>query len=127
MTRNRLIGGAVFVGLALLTVGVFLSAVGQESTAHIIGFQRTGDDRKIVVIISTSLLVDILERQVKEDDASVRVTVRVRDPGGTVPGVAVVLPVVVSLKEPLGTRTVLDENGARAPDRGDYVLPPAGP
>ena len=126
MTRTRVIAIALLVGLAVLSIGLFYFSVNQQAAAQIVGYQRTADDRRIVVIISTTLLSDILEREAKEDDTSVRVTVRVRA-GQNVPALGVPLPVVVSLKQPLAQRTVLDQNGAAVPYRGAYVPPTANP
>jgi hypothetical protein len=122
VTRNAVIAGVAGLGLVVLSVTLYFFAVGQEATADIVGFQRTSDDRRIVVFIGTGLLTDVLERQVTEDASSVRVTVRIRA-GKVVPAVRISLPVLVSLKDPLGERAVLDQNGVRVVDRGHFDLP----
>ena len=129
MTRSRVIvGGAVVVGLVVLTVWLYVSAVRQQGTADVVGFQRTRDETKIVVIVTAGYGTDVVEREVREDAASVRITVHVRT-GAVVPfrSPGITMPVVVSLKGPLGSRAVLDQNGNAVVDRGTYELPSAAP
>ena len=97
----------------------------QEATeaANINSFQRTADPTKIVVNIITGLGTDIAERTVREDATTVSVTVAVRQNPGTYPAIAFFLPVVVSLKDPLGDRTVLDAAGRPVRDAGTYQVP----
>lgn len=123
MTRSRVIVGAALIGLAVLTIALFFEGVNAAGSAQVVGFQRTGDARKIVVVVGVSLLDELAEREVREDARSVTVKVHTRSPGGTVPGVLVYLPVTVSLHDPLGTREVLDGFGKPVRDLGVYELP----
>src|SRR5712691_2041935 len=118
VSRQRFIIVASVIGLAVLTVALFLSSLATVHTANINSFQRTADPTKIVVNIITGLGTDIAERTVREDATTVTVTVAVRQNPGTYPAIAFFLPVVVSLKDPLGDRTVLDAAGQPVRDAG---------
>ena len=122
MSRNAVIAGVAGLGLVVLSVALYFFAVGQEATADLVGFQRTSDDSRVVVFIGTSLATDVLERVVVEDASSVRITVRIRS-GNNVPAIRIVLPVLVSLKQPLRERAVLDGDGVPVLDRGMFELP----
>jgi len=123
MTRTRVIGAAALAGLAVLTVWLFLTSLNATGVASIVGYQHTGDPRKIVVIVALGQLDDIAERQVEEDATTVRVTVRKRTGTGTVPANLIFLPVTVALHDALRDRRVLDDRGAPVRDRGTYELP----
>ena len=123
MTRTRVIGAAAVAGLAVLTVWLFVTGVSAAGSAQIVGYQRTGDARKIVIVVGVSLADELAEREVREDARSVTVKVHTRSSGGTVPAVLVYLPVTVSLHDPLGTRDVFDSAGKQVRDLGTYELP----
>jgi hypothetical protein len=123
MRRQRFIIGAGVIGLAVLTVALFLSTLASVNTASIASFQRTGDPRKIVVNVVIGLGVEVAERSVREDAKAVTVTVGVRQSPGTYPAIAFLVPVLVSLKDPLGDRAVLDPAGQTVRDVGDYRPP----
>ena len=123
MSGQRFIIVASVIGLAVLTIVLFLSSLATVHTANINSFQRTADPTKIVVNIITGLGTDIAERTVREDATTVSVTVAVRQNPGTYPAIAFFLPVVVSLKDPLGDRAVLDAAGQPVRDAGMYVVP----
>jgi hypothetical protein len=127
MTGQRFVVAAALVGMALLTVVLVLSSLSTIHSAQITSFQRTGDDRKIVVNIVTGLGTDIAERTVREDAQTVTVTVNMRQNPGTYPAIAFYLPVVVSLKDVLGDRRVLDANGNVVRDLGIYIAPGTTP
>ena len=127
MTGQRFVVAAALVGMALLTVVLVLSSLATIHSAQIISFQRTGDARKIVVNIVTGLGTEIAERTVREDAQTVTVTVNIRQSSGTYPAIAFYLPVVVSLKDALGDRRVLDANGNTVRDLGTYVAPGTTP
>ena len=128
MTRIVVVGASL-VGLAFLTIVLAVGVLSQGRAAQIIGYQRTGDARRIVVVVGVGLADEIAERTVDEGDHSVRVTVRVHTNPGVYPAILVYLPVTVSLRSGLGERTVLDQNGAAVRDLGQYQLPgqPAPP
>ena len=124
LTRSRVIVGATLVGLAVLTLVLLAESLNAEGTAQIVGFQHTGDARKVVVIVGIGVLTEIAERDVKEDPTTVRITVRTRVPrGAIVPAILVYVPVTVSLASALGDRAVLDQNAAPVRDLGMYELP----
>jgi len=127
MTSQRFAVAAALVGMALLTVVLVLSSLATIHSAQIISFQRTGDARKIVVNIVTGLGTEIAERTVREDAQTVTVTVNMRQSPGTYPAIAFYLPVVVSLKDALGDRHVLDANGNSVRDLGTYIAPGTTP
>jgi hypothetical protein len=123
MTGQRFVVGAAVVGLIVLTVVLFFSSLATVHTARINSFQRTGDPRKIVVNVIIGFGVDVAERTVREGPQSVSVTVAVRQNPGVYPAVAFMVPVLVSLKDALGDRTVLDPDGQVVRDAGDYSPP----
>jgi hypothetical protein len=127
MTGQRFVVAAGLIGLAILTIVLVLSSLATIHSARIISFQRTGDTRKIVVNIVTGLGTEIAERTVKEDAQTVSVTVNMRQSPGTYPAIAFYLPVVISLKDPLGDRRVLDADGTTVRDLGNYVAPGTTP
>jgi hypothetical protein len=124
MTRQRFVIVASVVGLVVLTVVLFVGSLATVNPAHIVSYQRTGDPRKIVVTITTGLGADIAERTVREDARTVTVTVAMRQNPGSYPAYAFALPVVISLKDPLGDRAVLDQAGQTVAEVGETYRPP---
>lgn len=104
------------------------------------GFRRTGDERKIVVNVTVGRGDEIVGYTAHEDPRRVTVSVRARQRPGWNDLIGISLPVVITLRDPLGDRTVLDERyGQRVLD-GDALarrevgviepgslLPPPGP
>ena len=127
MTRSRLIGMAVVIGLIVITAFLYFESVNASGTANIVGFQETSDPSRIVVIIAVGRLDDIAERDVDETSEAVRVTVRKHTRPGSVPADLHYVPITVSLRSPLGTRRVLDEDGVAVRALGKYELPTASP
>ena len=123
MTRQRFVVIAGVIGLVVLTVVLFLSSLATVDTATIDSFQRTGDPRKIVVNVTIGLGTEVAERSVRENDKTVTVTVSVRQNPGSYPALALWVPVLVSLKEPLGDRSVLDSAGRTVRDVGGVYVP----
>jgi hypothetical protein len=126
MTRDRIIVGASLAGLAILSFLIGSSILNSGRIATIDGFQHTADPTKIVAVLTIGLLDDLADRTVIEDSTSVRITVRVRSRAGNVPALGVVVPVILSLRDPLGTRSVTDSSGRVLRDLGMYV-PTAAP
>jgi hypothetical protein len=123
VTSQRFIVTAGVIGLIVLTVVLFFSALATVRTATMDSFQRTGDPRKIVVNVTIGLGTEIAERSVREDANAVTVTVNVRQSPGSYPALGLWVPVLVSLKEPLGDRAVLDSTGRAVRDVGGIYMP----
>jgi hypothetical protein len=123
VTSQRFIVGAGVVGLAVLTLLLFTASLAGLSTARLDSFQRSADTRKIIVNITIGVGDEVVERSASEDAQSVRVTVRVRQAPGPKVSLGVPVPLVIALKEPLGSRAVLDDQGHPVRDLGTYVAP----
>lgn len=117
------------IGLVVLTIVLFLSSLASVQTVRIDGFQRSGDPRKIIANVVIGLGDEIAERSVDEDQRTVRVTVRVRSPVGVGARelLGIPVPVVVSLKQPLEGRVVVDFDGRQVRDLGIYYPPGSTP
>lgn len=127
MNGQRFVIGASVLGLVILTIALYISSLGSLHTAAIASFQRTGDPSKVVVNVTIGLGAEVVERSVREDARSVTVTVGVRQSPGTYPAVAFLVPVLVSLKDPLGDRAVLDPAGHTVSDVGGVYFPGTTP
>ena len=127
MRGQRFVVAATLVGLAVLTVVLVLSSFATIHSAQLISFRGGGDARKIVVNIVTGLGTEIAERTVHENAQTDTVTVNMRQSPGTYPAIAFYLPVVVSLKDALGDRRVLDASGNTVRDLGMYIAPGTTP
>ena len=121
MTRTGIIVAASLAGLAVLSFLIGSSILNSGRIATLEGFQRTADPSKIVAVVTIGLLDDFAERTVIEDSTSVKITVRVRTRSGSSPALGVSVPVTLSLREPLGTRSVVDNAGRVLPDLGMYL------
>ena len=130
MTGQRFIVVAAVIGLAVLTAVLFVSSLASVRTVRIDSFQRTADPQKLVLNVIIGIGDELADRSIDENAQNVRITVRVREPEGARVMLTIPVPVLVTLKEPLGTRTVLDQDGSPVPDFGRYegpVVAPAGP
>lgn len=121
MTRTWIIVAASLAGLAVLSFLIGSSILNSGRIATLDGFQRTADPSKIVAVVTIGLLDDFAERTVIEDSTSVKITVRVRTRSGSSVALGVPVPVTLSLREPLGTRSVMDNTGRVVPDLGMYL------
>lgn len=127
MTGQRFIVAAGVIGLVVLTVGLFLVSLASVSTVRIDSYQRSSDTQKIIVNVTVGVGDEIVERSVSEDDRAVKVAVRVRPAPGPKVALGVPLPIVVSLKQPLADRAVLDYDGRQVRDLGPYFAPGSTP
>lgn len=127
MSAQRFIISASVLGLVILTIALYISSLGSLHTAAIASFQRTGDPNKIVVNVTIGLGTEVVERSVREDAKAITVTVGVRQSPGTYPAVAFVVPVLISLKDPLADRAVLDPAGHTVNDVGGVYFPGTTP
>jgi uncharacterized membrane protein len=127
MTRERFAVGVALIGLIVLTVALFITSLASVDTVRIDSFQRSADPQKIIVNVTIGLGDEIAERTVKEDARSVIVTVRTRRMLGPKVSLGIPIPVVVSLKQPLEGRVVLDYDGRPVRDLGIYFAPGSTP
>src|SRR5512132_4131410 len=123
MTGQRFVVAAGLIGLAVLTVVLLLSSLASVSNVRIDSFQHSADPQKLIVNVTIGVGDEIVERSVNEDARSVEVTVRVRKPVGPSLLLGIPVPIVVSLKQPLGDRVVLDYEGNPVRDLGIYLPP----
>jgi hypothetical protein len=74
-------------------------------------YARTGDERKIVACVMTGRGEELLGSSAREAGNTVTVAVRLRQPPSWYfhDLVGITLPVVITLREPLGGRSVIDE------------------
>ena len=127
MTWQRFVVAAGVVGLVVLTVVLFLGSLANTRAVRIDSFQRSADPLKVIVNVTIGLGDELAERSVDEDERTVRITVRVKQPTGVRELLGIPVPVVVSLKRPLEGRTVLDHDGHQVRDLGLYVGPVSTP
>lgn len=127
MTRQRFFVAAGVVGLVVLTVVLFLGSLANTRAVRIDSFQRSADPDKVIVNVTIGLGDELAERSVDEDERTVKVTVRVREPAGPRELLGIPVPVVVSLKRPLEDRVVLDHDGNQVRDLGIYFAPGSSP
>lgn len=123
MTRERFVVAAGVIGLVVLTVVLFLGSLTSTRAVRIDSFQRSADPNKVIVNVTIGLGDELAERSVDEDERTVRVTVRVKQPAGPRDLLGIPVPVVVSLKRPLEGRLVLDHDGDQVRDLGMYSAP----
>jgi hypothetical protein len=123
MTRQRFIVAAGVIGLVVLTVVLFLGSLTSTRAVRIDSFQRSADPKRVIVNVTIGLGDELAERSVDEDERTVRVTVRVKEPAGPRDLLGIPVPVVVSLKRPLEDRVVLDHDGNQVRDLGMYSAP----
>ncbi len=95
------------------------SSIGIDS-APIEAFQRTGDQRQIIVIVTVGIGDEVVGHDAREEAGAVHMTVRVRREPGLKPSLGVILPVPVLLREPLADRAVLDDQGAQVREHDVY-------
>jgi hypothetical protein len=127
MTRTQIIVAASLAGLAVLSFLIGSSILNSGRILAVDGFQRTADPMKIVAFVTIGLLDDFADRTVIEDASSVKVIVRVRSRAGTSDTLGVSVPITLSLREPLGSRTVIDGTGRAVRDLGTFRMPAASP
>src|SRR5688500_7012267 len=124
MTRQRFIVAAGVIGLVVLTVVLVLGTLTSTRAVRIDSFQRSADPNKVIVTVTIGLGDELAERSVDEDERTVKVTVRVKEPAGPRDLLGIPVPVVVSLKRPLEGRVVLDHDGNPVRDLGIYAPGP---
>ena len=123
MTRQHFAVAAGVTGLVVLTVVLFLSSLTNTRAVRIDSFQRSADPHKVIVNVTIGLGDELAERSVDEDERTVKITVRVRQPAGPRELLGIPVPIVVSLKRQLESRSVLDHDGNQVRDLGLYPGP----
>lgn len=92
--------------------------------APIESFQRTSDQRQILVVALIGNGDEVIGSSVRETSETVTVIVNVKSPCcGPRTAEGYLVPVTVHLRDPLGTRIVLDPQGRKARDLGEYRAP----
>jgi hypothetical protein len=110
------LGGAA---AALLAIGAWIVLATMPNPSDRDGpvnsYARTGDERKIVACVTFGRGEELVGSSAREDQATVTVAVRLRRPPSwyfhDLAGIS--LPVVITLRDPLGGRTVIDVRSAR--------------
>jgi hypothetical protein len=111
------LGGAA---VALLAIGAWsvLTTMPNSSDRNgpVQSYARTGDERKIVACVISGRGEELLGSSAREDQDTVTVTVRLRQPPSWYfhDLVGISLPVVITLHDPLGSRAVIDEQSEGA-------------
>jgi hypothetical protein len=127
VTGQRFIVAAGVIGLVVLTVMLFLGTITSMRAVRIDSFQRSADPTKVIVHVTIGLGDELAERSVNEDERTIKITVRVKQPTGPRELLGIPVPVVVSLKRPLEDRVVLDHEGNQVRDLGMYYVPGSTP
>lgn len=124
--------GAAAAGAAVALASVVAWAVLASAPNHydqvtaVETYRRSGDERKVVACVVSGVGDQVLGSSARESATTVAVTVRLRSPVSWYPRtlLGISLPVIVALREPLGSRLVVDESTGR-PAR--ETANPAGP
>lgn len=107
MKRKSIIG-RVAAGIAVAAVAVMLF-LPREYRALVSTYQLTNDPRQIVLHASLGRGDSVIGSEVREEARTVTVIVKARDAGGrTAGGEGVSHFVTVTLRDPIGERTVID-------------------
>jgi hypothetical protein len=127
VTGQRFIVAAGVIGLVVLTVMLFLGTITSMRAVRIDSFQRSADPTKVIVHVTIGFGDELAERSVNEDERTIKITVRVKQPTGPRELLGIPVPVVVSLKRPLEDRVLLDHEGNQVRDLGIYYVPGSTP
>lgn len=122
--------GAAVALASVVAWAVLASAPNQyQQITAVETYRRSGDERKIVVCVTSGVGDQVLGSSARESATTVAVTVRLRSPVSWYPRTlqGISLPVVVALREPLGTRVVVDESTGRAARETSNPAGPYGP
>ncbi|HVD31638.1 MAG TPA: hypothetical protein VNE19_08005 [Methylomirabilota bacterium] len=106
------LGGAAAMLLAIGAWSVLATMPNSsDRNGPVDSYARTGDERKIVACVVSGRGEEVLGSTAREEQNTVRVTVRLRQPPSWYVHdlVGISLPVVIPLRDPLGSRTVIDE------------------
>lgn len=113
--------------MALLAAAALYARDWAVYSAPLDEYQRTGDERKIVVTATVGLGDEVLGAESDESASTITVTVRVRPDTRLKRAIGVWIPVVVTLRDALGDRTVRGARGETLRDLGMYRPQFVGP
>jgi hypothetical protein len=116
-----LLAAALFIGAGVAALVV--SGAAATVDMRVDSYQLTGDPRQLVANVTVGLSYEVTEHSAGEDPTTVTLTVRARRPGGSWPGIGILVPVPITLRRDLGERTVVDSFGTVVPQRGTYRAP----
>lgn len=125
MTRRArwLLAGVGLVG----GIGAVLrTGRGSSERKRVESFQQTGDPSRVIANALTGFGDEIVGSSAAESATTVKITVRAKAPigRGYRPAIGIIVPVIVMLREPIGSRAVLDaSSGATLRDLGMYQTP----
>lgn len=123
MSSPRQITLAALALVAVAIVAVLISdTLNAARAVRVDAYQRSGDPHKIIAVVTTGIDDQIVEASAREDERTVTLTVRVRYTGGAGARIliGIALPIVITLRQPLGDRAVMDASGSPARDLGFY-------
>lgn len=130
LTPSPWVAAAAGAALAFTSVGAWALLASAPNpyhqTSRVETYRRSGDERKVVACVVSGVGDQVLGSSARESATTVAVTVRLRSPVSWYPRTlqGISLPVIVALREPLGSRLVVDESTGRpARETSD----PAGP
>jgi hypothetical protein len=101
------------VALVAFAVAAIFLALDSTITgpALIDGYRRSADDRHVTATVILSQVDVVIGQSLREGRDGVVVSVRIRRPPAVTTSLAVFREVTFDLREPLGTRAVVDEGG----------------
>lgn len=117
MIRRGLVG--LMATAALAVVAIVVTQPWALYSPRATEYSRTADSYHIIVHVSIGVGDPVVSEDVDEGPDAVTVTVRARhrtDLGDFKSSFAVFVPVTITLRDPLGSRRVLDENGHAIPE-----------
>jgi hypothetical protein len=111
--RQILIASAV--ALVVLTVLIVVLRP-REYDAQPESYWQSGDSLQIVAVITVGIGDEVIGRNLSEDAATVRISLRVRENFSNKPALGVRIPVPILLNQPLRDRVVEDSIGKAVPE-----------
>jgi hypothetical protein len=106
--RQILIASALVLTAAVLLILVLRP---REYDAQPESYWKTGDSLQIVVVIIVGIGDEVVGRNLTEDARTVRISLHVRENSSSKPALGVLIPVAITLKQPLRDRIVQGSTG----------------
>lgn len=88
----------------------------REYDAQPESYWQTGDSLQIVALITVGIGDEVVGKNLSEEAATVRMSLRVRENFSNKPALGVRIPVPILLKQPLRDRVVEDSTGKAVPE-----------